>query len=66
MGWSTTNINNMSRLRTAKEDKISTEEILNNSKNKPRGYPILGHPLVGCSSIIELLFFKLKLKNHKP
>ena len=32
MGWSTTNINNMSRLRTAKEDNISTEEILNNSK----------------------------------
>lgn len=32
MGWSTTNINNMSRLRTAKEDKISIEEILKNSK----------------------------------
>ena len=32
MGWSTTNINNMSRLRTAKEDNIKTEEILNNSK----------------------------------
>lgn len=32
MGWSTTNINNMSRLRTAKEDNISTEEILNNSR----------------------------------
>lgn len=32
MGWSTTNINNMSRLRTAKEDNISTEEILRNSK----------------------------------
>jgi len=32
MGWSTTNINNMSRLRAAKEDNISTEEILNNSK----------------------------------
>jgi len=32
MGWSTTNINNMSKLRTAKEDNISTEEILNNSK----------------------------------
>ncbi len=32
MGWSTTNINNMSRLRTAKEDNISTEEILNDSK----------------------------------
>lgn len=32
MGWSTTNINNMSRLRTAKEDNISTEEILNNNK----------------------------------
>ncbi len=32
MGWSTTNINNMSRLRTAKEDNISTEEVLNNSK----------------------------------
>lgn len=31
MGWSTKNINNMSRLRTAKEDNISTEEILNNS-----------------------------------
>lgn len=32
MGWSTTNINNMSRLRTAKEDNISAEEILNKSK----------------------------------
>lgn len=32
MGWSTKNINNMSRLRTAKEDKISTEEILKNRK----------------------------------
>lgn len=32
MGWSTTNINNMSRLRIAKEDKVSTEEILKNSK----------------------------------
>lgn len=32
MGWSRTNINNMSRLRTAKEDKISTEEILKNRK----------------------------------
>ena len=32
MGWSTTNINNISRLRTAKEDNISTEEILNNNK----------------------------------
>ncbi len=32
MGWSTTNINNMSRLRIAKEDNIGTEEILNNSK----------------------------------
>lgn len=32
MGWSTININNMSRLRTAKEDDISVEEILRNSK----------------------------------
>lgn len=32
MGWSTTNINNMSRLRTAKEDDISTKEILEKSK----------------------------------
>ena len=32
MGWSTKNIDNMSRLRTAKEDKISTKEILKNSK----------------------------------
>ena len=32
MGWSTTNVGNMSKLRIAKEDKISTEEILNNSK----------------------------------
>ncbi len=32
MGWSTTNVNNMSKLRTAKEDNISTEEILNKSK----------------------------------
>ena len=32
MGWSTTNVGNMSKLRIAKEDKISTEEILNKSK----------------------------------
>ncbi len=32
MGWSTKNINNMSKLRTAREDKISTGEILKNSK----------------------------------
>ena len=32
MGWSTTNVNNMSKLRTAKEDNISTKEILENSK----------------------------------
>ena len=32
MGWSITNIGNMSKLRIAKEDKISTEEILTNSK----------------------------------
>lgn len=32
MGWSTININNMSKLRTAKEDKKSTEEIIKNRK----------------------------------
>ena len=32
MGWSTTNVNNMSKLRTSKEDNISTKEILENSK----------------------------------
>ena len=32
MGWSTTNVNNMSKLRTSKEDNISTKEILGNSK----------------------------------
>ena len=32
MGWSTTNVENMSKLRIAKEDKIRTEEILKNSK----------------------------------
>lgn len=32
MGWSTKNVNNMSRLRTAKEDKIETKEIINNNK----------------------------------
>ena len=32
MGWSTTNIDNMSKLRISKEDNISTKEILNNSK----------------------------------
>ena len=32
MGWSTKNVNNMSKLRTSKEDNISTKEILNNSK----------------------------------
>lgn len=32
MGWSILNIDNMSRLRTAKEDNISAKEIINNSK----------------------------------
>lgn len=32
MGWSKTNVNNMSRLRTAKEDEISIQEIIKNSK----------------------------------
>lgn len=32
MGWSTLNIDNMSRLRTSKEDKINAKEILKNSK----------------------------------
>ena len=32
MGWSTTNVNNMSKLRISKEDNLSTEEILNNRK----------------------------------
>ena len=32
MGWSITNVNNMSKLRISKEDNLSTEEILNNSK----------------------------------
>ena len=32
MGWSTRNVENMSKLRIAKEDKIRTEEILKNSK----------------------------------
>ena len=32
MGWSTINVNNMSRLRTAKEDEISVQEIIKNSK----------------------------------
>lgn len=32
MGWSRTNVNNMSRLRTAKEDKISIKELIKNSK----------------------------------
>lgn len=32
MGWSTLNIDNMSRLRIAKEDNIRTKEILKNSK----------------------------------
>ena len=32
MGWSTTNVNNMSKLRTSKEDNICTKEILENSK----------------------------------
>ena len=32
MGWSTTNVENMSKLRIAKEDKIRTEKILNNNK----------------------------------
>ena len=32
MGWSTTNVNNMSKLRTSKEDNISTKEILENGK----------------------------------
>ena len=32
MGWSKANVNNMSKLRISKEDNISTEEILRNSK----------------------------------
>lgn len=32
MGWSTTNVNNMSKLRISKEDNIKTKEILANSK----------------------------------
>ena len=32
MGWSTTNVNNMSKLRTSKENNISTKEILENGK----------------------------------
>lgn len=32
MGWSALNIDNMSRLRTSKEDNISAKEILKNSK----------------------------------
>lgn len=32
MGWSTRNVNNMSKLRTSKEDNISTKEILEKSK----------------------------------
>src|SRR5574344_1240578 len=32
MGWSTENVNNMSRLRIAKEDNIKVKEILENSK----------------------------------
>ena len=32
MGWSTENINNMSKLRLAKEDNISAKQILNNKK----------------------------------
>lgn len=32
MGWSTINVNNMSKLRTSKEDNISTKEILGNGK----------------------------------
>lgn len=32
MGWSTINIDNMSRLRTAKEDKIKTRTVIENSK----------------------------------
>ena len=32
MGWSKINVNNMSKLRISKEDKISTKEIIENSK----------------------------------
>lgn len=32
MGWSTRNVNNMSKLRTSREDNISTKEILEKSK----------------------------------
>ncbi len=32
MGWSRENINNMSRLRTTKENNVSIKEILTNSK----------------------------------
>ena len=32
MGWSKANVNNMSKLRISKEDKISTKEIIENSK----------------------------------
>ena len=32
MGWSTTNVNNMSKLRISKEDNISTKDILESSK----------------------------------
>ena len=36
MGWSTENINNMSKLRLTKEDNISVKEILNNKKKNNR------------------------------
>ena len=32
MGWSTTNVNNMSKLRISKEDNISIKDILESSK----------------------------------
>lgn len=34
MGWSTTNVNNMSKLRTAKEDNISTNNEFWNTRRK--------------------------------
>ena len=32
MGWSTTNVNNISKLRISKEDNISTKDILESNK----------------------------------
>ena len=34
MGWSTTNVGNMSKLRIAREDKISMKEVLKNSQKE--------------------------------